>query len=410
MGQWAGIRVATLLFSAAFLAGPAGAQDLRGHGGPVRALAADAQGRIFSGSFDTRAIVWDDSIAVQITRHHEGAVTAVVPLADGRFASGGQDGRVVIWGKGAEPEQSEVWHPLPVGALAPLGDGLASAGWDGQIALWDGTGAPRYIAAHDGQITGLVAFRGGLASVGADLRLRFWQADGTTGGEIALPAPASALASDGKALWLASPDGTLRKVSQSPPIAQVALSQRPLLSVAAGDGLVAAGSSTGELWIIDPDTLEVQVAIDTGQGPIWALAISKGVLLSGGNDGLIRRWSLDGIALGPGSGPPDPTLTDPRGAEVFRACAVCHTVTPDDGARAGPTLHGIFGRPIATAEGYDYSDALKTLDIVWDAQTISELFEFGPDAYTPGSRMPEQRVPSAADRAALIAYLELITR
>ena len=116
------------------------------------------------------------------------------------------------------------------------------------------------------------------------------------------------------------------------------------------------------------------------------------------------------MPLGDGSGPPEPTLISPRGAEVFRACAVCHTLTPDDGARAGPTLHGIFGRRIATAPRYEYSEALKTLDIMWTPQTVSELFEFGPDAYTPGSRMPEQRVPSAKDRRALVEFLEAVTR
>ena len=54
--------------------------------------------------------------------------------------------------------------------------------------------------------------------------------------------------------------------------------------------------------------------------------------------------------------------------------------------------------------------ALRDLDIVWTPQTVSELFEFGPDAYTPGSRMPEQRVPSAADRQALIEFLQIAAR
>jgi cytochrome c len=164
------------------------------------------------------------------------------------------------------------------------------------------------------------------------------------------------------------------------------------------------------VWLVDPETLDVGVMITTGQGPIWALAFVGDVLLTGGNDGLIRRWTLAGAPLGEGSGPPDPTLSNPRGAEVFRACAVCHTLTPDDGARAGPTLHGLFGRAIATADGYQYSDALKRLDIIWTPQTVSELFEFGPEAYTPGSRMPEQRVSSAADRKALTDFLEVATR
>ncbi len=410
MGQALPTRLALIVSAFVVTSVPVTAQDLRGHGGPVRALATDDAGRVFSGSFDTRAIVWSGTVATQITRHHEGAVTAVVPLADGRFASGGQDGRVVIWGDGPVPLQSEIWHPLPVGALIALGDGLASAGWDGRIALWSGIGLPAYITAHDGQITGLVAFQGGLASVGADLRLRFWQADGTQTGEIIMPAPASALATNQEALFLASPDGVLRKVTVDSVVSEAALSPRPLLSVAAGADYVAVGATTGEVWLLNPVTLEVAVTLETKQGPIWALAISDGVLLTGGNDGLIRRWSLDGTALGAGSGTPDPTLTNPRGAEVFRACAVCHALTQDDGARAGPTLHRIFGRRIATAEGYQYSEALKKLDIVWTAQTISELFEFGPDAYTPGSRMPEQRVSSAADRKALVDYLEMVAR
>ena len=96
------------ILALALAASPAAAQDLRGHGGPVRALAAGADGRIYSGSFDTRAIVWDGMIAAQITRHHAGAVTAVLPLSEGRFASAGQDGRVAIWGDGPQPIQSEI--------------------------------------------------------------------------------------------------------------------------------------------------------------------------------------------------------------------------------------------------------------------------------------------------------------
>ena len=229
-------------------------------------------------------------------------------------------------------------------------------------------------------------------------------------GEVSLPAPASALATDGQSLFLAAPDGAMRRVSADGIIDTAAVSERPLLSVASGEGRVAVGSTTGDVWLIDAQTLEVSAAIATGQGPVWAVAITQGVLFTGGNDGLIRRWSLGGTPLGEGGGAPDPTLVNPRGAQVFRACAVCHTLTPDDGARAGPTLHGIFGRRIGTAEGYAYSDALKSLDIVWTAETISELFEFGPDAYTPGSRMPEQRVPSAQDRRALITFLETASR
>ena len=75
---------------------------------------------------------------------------------------------------------------------------------------------------------------------------------------------------------------------------------------------------------------------------------------------------------------------------------------------AGPSLHGILGRPIATQSGYDYSEALQELDIIWTAETISELFTYGPEAYTPGSRMPEQRIGAPEDREALVAYLQRV--
>ena len=71
---------------------------------------------------------------------------------------------------------------------------------------------------------------------------------------------------------------------------------------------------------------------------------------------------------------------DDPGAQVFRACVACHTLTPDEGNRAGPTLGGIFGRRIATAPGYNFSEALKRLDIVWTPETVSRLFEIGPQA------------------------------
>jgi cytochrome c len=99
-----------------------------------------------------------------------------------------------------------------------------------------------------------------------------------------------------------------------------------------------------------------------------------------------------------------------RGAQVFRACEACHTVTPDGGNRAGPTLHGVFGRRIGTAKDYAYSPGFAGLGIVWDAQTIARLFREGPAAVTPGTKMPEQKVTDEEDLQALVAWLEKVTR
>ena len=65
--------------------------QLRGHGGPVRALVVSPDGRhAVSGSFDTSAIRWSltRNVAEQVMRFHDNAVNAVVWLKDGRIEIG----------------------------------------------------------------------------------------------------------------------------------------------------------------------------------------------------------------------------------------------------------------------------------------------------------------------------------
>src|SRR5215510_15295994 len=110
--------------------------QLRGHGGPVRALAISPDGTLaISGSFDTSAIRWslERNAAIEVLRFHEGAVNAVAYLPDGRVATAGEDGRIALWRLG-EPQPATVLtgHTAPVVALAVSPDSLtlASASWD----------------------------------------------------------------------------------------------------------------------------------------------------------------------------------------------------------------------------------------------------------------------------------------
>ncbi len=137
-------------------------------------------------------------------------------------------------------------------------------------------------------------------------------------------------------------------------------------------------------------------------------------LLTGGADRMIRRWDassgepVDAVVVG---APEDPlaAYAGDHGAEVFRACVACHTLTPDEGNKAGPSLAGIFGRRIATLPGYHYSEALKHMNIVWTPDTVSKMFEVGPMTYTPGTKMPEQTIGSPEDRKALVDFLAKAT-
>ena len=98
-----------------------------------------------------------------------------------------------------------------------------------------------------------------------------------------------------------------------------------------------------------------------------------------------------------------------HGAEVFRACVACHTLSEKDAHAPAPTLAGLFGRRIASLPGYRFSDALKGMNIVWTPETVAKLFELGPNAYTPGTKMPEQRIGSPEDRKALTDFLARAT-
>ena len=125
---------------------------------------------------------------------------------------------------------------------------------------------------------------------------------------------------------------------------------------------------------------------------------------------MIRRWNaVTGAAVGSSlrGTPADPlaAYAGDHGAEIFRACVACHTLSEKDGPRAGPTLSGLFGRRIASLPGYRFSEALTKLNIVWTPETVAKLFELGPNAYTPGTKMPEQRIGSPEDRKALTDFL-----
>ena len=193
----------------------------------------------------------------------------------------------------------------------------------------------------------------------------------------------------------------------------------PIISAALSpDGrLIAAASIRGSVALIERRS-RVLLRTLVGPGlPVWSVAFlpDSRTLLSGGTDRVIRRWDTQsGEQVGDAvvGAPEDPLAVfagDP-GAELFRACVACHTLRADEGPRAGPTLAGIFGRRIATLPGYNFSAALKNLDIIWTPATVSKLFELGPMAYTPGTKMPEQRIGSAGDRAALVRFLERATR
>ena len=96
-----------------------------------------------------------------------------------------------------------------------------------------------------------------------------------------------------------------------------------------------------------------------------------------------------------------------RGAEVYRrVCVSCHALEPGRNTPAGPTLHGLAGRPIAGAPGFDYSPPMRRFaarERRW-TRALLDRFLASPDALVPGSEMSLPPL-SAADRQAVAAWL-----
>jgi cytochrome c len=405
--------------------------QLRAHGGPVRALAISRDGtQALSGSFDTSVIRWSlrKNAAEQVLRFHEGAVNAVLFLNDGRMASSGEDARIAVWNRGeSEPSLVLAGHNAPVAALgiAPDGASLASASWDHTVRLWPlaRTGDPRVFEGHTQGVNGVAFSPDGTALItaGYDATLRIWPLlRDAPAVATALPAPLNTVvvAPDGEIIT-AGADGKIYLLSAAGKMrGEIQADASPIISAALSpDGrLIAAASIRGSVAIIERRSrMLVRTVVGPGL-PVWSVAFfpDSRTLLSGGTDRVIRRWNTEsGEPVGDAvvGAPEDPLAAfagDP-GAELFRACVACHTLRADEGPRAGPTLAGVFGRRIATLPGYNFSAALKKLDIIWTPATVSKLFELGPMAYTPGTKMPEQRIGSAEDRAALVRFLERAT-
>jgi cytochrome c len=409
-----------LLFAA-----PLRAQEAA-HGGPVRALAISGAA-LASAGFDQSMILWDPAAgrARAVVRWHAGAVNALAPLPDGGFASAGEDGRIALWPArpASQPARVLQGHSEPVAALALSPDArlLASAAWDGTARVWVlANGEARVLEGHRGNVNA-VAFRpdGMLASAGFDGTIRLWPAGEGPRllAEFGFPQNTLAGLPDGT-LAAGGVDGMMRLIAPDGVVRAVQASPRPIVALAAApDGAtIAAASLGGNVTIWDVATLRLRHTLEGPGLPVWSAVFDADgrTLWTGGSDRRVRRWdAATGRPVGPlgaDSEQPLPDGADPHGARVFRACAACHSLTPDGGNMAGPHLSGLFGRRMGSVAGYEYSARLARGDIVWTRETVGDLFTRGPDAVTPGTKMPIQTVGNDEDLRALLDFLEIATR
>lgn len=98
--------------------------------------------------------------------------------------------------------------------------------------------------------------------------------------------------------------------------------------------------------------------------------------------------------------------SDP-GERAFMQCYSCHSLEGGDRLE-GPSLQGIIGSRVAARPVIAYSPAMKRFaaaNPVWTSELL-DRFIADPEALVPGTSMAYPGMGDAADRRALIAWLE----
>ena len=95
------------------------------------------------------------------------------------------------------------------------------------------------------------------------------------------------------------------------------------------------------------------------------------------------------------------------GQAVFKKCTACHDASSGGPNKVGPNLYGIVGRPMASHEGFSYSDGMKTHAEGGKAWTFEDLNKYltNPKTEVPGNKMAFAGLKKDEDRANLLAWL-----
>ena len=308
-------------------------------------------------------------------------------------------------------------------AVSPDGKHVASASWDRTVRIWSAEGGDTRVLEGHQQNVNAVAFSPdgkSLVSVSYDPQLRIWPLDGgaPTIVTIASPLNSVAVARDGEIVvgggrWKSAVLFGDRRGKGRSGGDRVTGHQRR------GFGRRQARRRRGirgSVGIIDRASRKLERTL-VGPGlPVWAAAFmpDSRTLVTGGTDRMVRRWdavSGDHIGMVALAATEDPLAVHAgdRGAEVYRACVACHTLTRTKAiARVRPcTASSAAGSPRCRATTFPTRSRSSISS--GHRRPCPNSLKSARWNIRPGTKMPEQQIGSAEDRAALVEFLKKTT-
>ena len=98
-----------------------------------------------------------------------------------------------------------------------------------------------------------------------------------------------------------------------------------------------------------------------------------------------------------------------KGQATAKACQACHDFTKGGPNKQGPNLWDVVERPIASHEGFAYSDSLK--EHAGDKWTFDHLntFVHDPKSFAPKTKMLFSGVKRDQQRADVLAFLRTLS-
>ncbi|MFZ0408005.1 MAG: WD40 repeat domain-containing protein [Cyanobium sp.] len=271
-----------------------------------------ADGVVVSGGGDGSLRLWRDGVPLgPPIAGGGGAVLSLAQLDNGELISGDELGNLRRWRDGRP-----IGVPIATGQgrltalLALPGGDLLSGGSAGQsetgsrrLRRWRAgrpLGAP-IRSGHDGVLQ-LLAGDGQVYSLGSEGQIETWrsgQLATTPWPKQAVPVRRLALRGNGE-LVSSHDDGSLRRWrgKRLMGLGYAATADLgPLVALKGGRLLAADG--VGALHLLDATPLRDAMPVDSGQQGVWSLLVQPdGEVISGGEDGSLRRWR-QGRPLGP---------------------------------------------------------------------------------------------------------------